>query len=375
VLPLIYLLKSEPVPTGPLGEKVVPYACAERVRRVDGKLRAENIQVPIVEWEGQKRRVRGRFLPERSFSGLAYRLPSPEWFAFDGGAGARREEQTNPADIERRLQLTPLGRLCRKSEVIRALAQDRLAATLAPFLAVPDLLENEDRLLEKWEIDRPEAFVEARASIGAEFDGVPASEARAFRKRVRLAALRRIDATAVGREVFLPCPSFFGEPYLDFELGDGFTLKAGAVRMAHVWPKPDTEALSRGWRGREELVRSVESRLCPLLPPTGSSDDRTWGETVNSWLAVAPLRDFEARSLLPLFPCETIYPEGYLPPGYRVRIHPETARSLGGSYLTLAAARLSPYIAEPFHALCEARRDLLDAWSEDPMTLAKIKWG
>lgn len=369
--PLIYFLKSEPVSAGQLGESVIPHAYAERVRRVEGKLLAENIQVPIVERES---RMRGRTLSERSFSGLAYRLPQPEWFLRDGKADDGSGRSAAP-DIERWLRLTPLGRLCRQPEIARALAQDRLAATLAPLLALPDLLQNEDRLLEKWEIERPEAAAEARASVTAKSDCDRLPEARTVRARIRLAALRRIDAAAVGREVFLPCPAFFGEPYLDFPLASGFTLKAGVVRMAHAWPKPDTEALSRDWRGREELVRAVESRLYPLLPPTGPIDGQALNEAVKAWLAVAPLREFEARSQLPLFPCETVYPEGYVPPGYRVRIRPETVRSLGGSYLTLAAARLSPYIAEPFHALCEARKDLLDAWSEDPMALAKIKWG
>ena len=372
--PLIYFLKSEPVSVGTLGESVIPHAYAERVRRVEGKLRAENIQVPIIEWDDRERRMRGRMLSERSFSGLAYRLTQPEWFLRDGVAddcGIRAAA----TDIERWFRLTPLGGLCRQPEVARALAQDRLAATLAPLLALPDLLENEDRLLEKWEIERPEAAAEARISVTAEIAGDLPHEARTLRARIRSAALRRIDAAAVGREVFLPCPEFFGEPYLDFPLSSDFTLKAGAVRMAHAWPKPDTEALSRDWRGREELVRAVEGRLCPLLPPTGPIDGQTLDEAIKSWLAVAPLREFEARSPLPLFPCETVYPEGYVPPGYRVRIRPETMRSLGGSYLTLAAARLSPYIAEPFHTLCEARRDLLDAWTEDPMALAKMKWG
>jgi hypothetical protein len=49
-------------------------------------------------------------------------------------------------------------------------------------------------------------------------------------------------------------------------------------------------------------------------------------------------------------------------------------RACGGSYLTLAAAELSPYIAEPFLELCGKYRELLAAWAEDTPGLAAAKW-
>ena len=92
-------------------------------------------------------------------------------------------------------------------------------------------------------------------------------------------------------------------------------------------------------------------------------------------MALGPLRAFEAANVLPLFPYSTIYPNGYVPRGYRVRIRPESLSPLGGSYLTLAAAGLSPYIATPFDAYCESRQALLKAWMDDVPALAVAKWG
>ena len=279
--------------------------------------------------------------------------------------------------VVRLLYTTPLGQFCRHPEIAMALAQDRLAALISPFLHVPDLLANEHRLLRDWEIERPEPAARARASAAALEQTVtePSPEVRELRMRLHLAAHRRIDATAVGREIFQPCPAFFGEPHVTCELSDGLTLKIGPVRMAHYWPKPDSEARSHAWRNNPTIVRAVETALLPLLPPHGPDAGEQFDTAAALWLTLAPLRDFEARSSLPLFPYTTIYPEGYTPRGYRIRIETATMRSLGGSYLTLAAAGLSPYIAECFHTYCDTRSALLAEWTEDLIALAIEKWG
>ena len=126
--------------------------------------------------------------------------------------------------------------------------------------------------------------------------------------------------------------------------------------------------------------------LLPVLPPTAETHatlpaaaaTETTGPfaaAAAAWLAAAPLREFEAHSALPLFPVRTIYPEGIVPPGFQVRIQAETMRACGGSYLTLAAAGVSPYIAEPFLKICEKHRDQLADWAEDALELALEKWG
>ena len=279
--------------------------------------------------------------------------------------------------VVRLLYTTPLGQFCRHPEIATALAQDKLATLISPFLHVPDLLANEHRLLRDWEIERPEPAARARASAAALEQSITESNPAVpeLRVRLHLAAHRRIDAAAIGREIYQPCPAFFGEPHVACELPDGLTLKLGPVRMAHYWPKPDSEARSNAWRINPTIIRAVEAALLPLLPPPGPEAGEQFATAAALWLALAPLREFEARSSLPLFPYTTIYPEGYTPRGYRIRIEPATMRSLGGSYLTLAAAGLSPYIAECFHAYCETRRDLLVEWTEDLIALAVEKWG
>ncbi len=288
---------------------------------------------------------------------------------------AAPDNETSP--IVRLLYTTPLGQFCRHPEIAAALAQDKLAALISPFLHIPDLLRNEHRLLRDWELERPHAFAVARASanpLEQSFDHAK-PEIRELRVLLHLSAHRRIDAAAVGREVFLPCPAFFGEPHVGCELSDGLTLKVGIVRMAHYWPKPDSDARSQTWRSNSELVRAVETALLPLLPPPGAGAEDQFATAAELWLTLAPLREFEAHSSLPLFPYTTIYPEGFVPRGYRVRIQPQTMRALGGSYLTLAAAGLSPYIADCFSAYCESRRELLGDWTQDLIALAVDKWG
>ena len=352
------------------------FAWAERVRRVAGALVAENIQIPAAHWEGGTVQLRGFRLPEREFAGHAYRMPCQAWFLPDGKGNPPGAAGFRRPSLERQLHATPFGRFCRHPEVRMALAQDRLASSLAPLLAIPDLLAEEDRLLRDWEVERPEAARQARQSCG-EFKSCSQNigpEALKLRIRLRCAVLRRMDVAAVGREVFRPCPAFFGEPHIRFELQPGLCLKAGMVRMANSWPSPETEALSLGWRGDPKLVHAAESRLFPL-PPPGPGALEGFSRIAEEWLAVEPLRRFQDRSQLPLVPHGTIYPHGYVPRGFRIRIAPDSIRDCGGSYLTLAAAGLSPYIAEPFHDYCQLRAGLLAEWAGDVAGLAAEKWG
>jgi hypothetical protein len=372
---LIYFLKSNPGAdeSGDPGE--FRFAWAERVLRLGGALRAENIQAPVCAWDGGRLGLRGVRLPERKFTGYAYRIPAPAWFAADGRSPPSTEAGPGPA-LERQLHATPFGRLCRHPEVRLALAQDRLASTLAPLLAVPDLLADEDRLFRDWEVERPAAALQARASCGEFERSHPKLDPTMLRFRIRLrcAALRRIDIAAVGREVFRPCPAYFGEPHLLFKLPRGLNLKAGMVRMANSWPMPETEAASEGWRSDSGLVVAAENCLFPLPPPEPGSVER-FSNTAAEWLALEPLRAFQARAPLPLFPHATVYPNGYVPRGFRIRISPGAMRDCGGSYLTLAAAGLSPYIAEPFDDYCRGHGDLLSEWVRDVAGLAAEKWG
>lgn len=294
------------------------------------------------------------------------------------GSRASSSSANGPNDVMRMLYTTPLGHFCRLPEVALALAQDRLAATISPLLQIPDFLSCEEDLLRDWEVERPAAALQAKESaarLEKEITSMPPA-VRSLRIRLRVAALRRIDAAAVGREVFLPCAALFAEAHLLEEgMPLGFAMKVGTSRLAHYWPKPASEAKSEAWRADPELVEAVERRLLPLLPPSGPKADEEFAAAAALWLALSPMRDFEAANVLPLFPYSTIYPNGYVPRGYRVRIRPESLAPLGGSYLTLAAAGLSPYIAEPFDAYCESRQALLKAWMEDVPALAVAKWG
>jgi hypothetical protein len=247
---------------------------------------------------------------------------------------------------------------------------------LAPLLAIPDLLSGEDRLFRDWEVERPAAARHALASCGEILHSQPGLSPAALRIRARLrcAALRRIDLAAVGREVYRPCPAFFGEPHLAYSLTRGLRLKAGIVRMANSWPSQATEAESRSWRGDPELVAAAEKCLFPL-PPPGPGAAGLFSEAAEAWLALEPLRTFQAGSPLPAFPHATLYPHGYVPGGFRIRISPEAVQGCGGSYLTLAAAGISPYIAEPFDDFCRQRSGLLAEWSRDAAGLAAEKWG
>jgi hypothetical protein len=77
---LIYFAKANPIAGDPLGSPIIPFAFAETVRRVDGKLRAVNVQTALPAWEDGELRLRSYRLPDRDFCGFAYRMPAPVWF-------------------------------------------------------------------------------------------------------------------------------------------------------------------------------------------------------------------------------------------------------------------------------------------------------
>ena len=369
----IYLIKARGARPQESGAELFFSAWAERVWRSDGQLRAENIQVPVVSRKDDGWRMEGRRLPDRTFAGQAYTCRAPAWYAAEAPAPPVVGEGSGSRALGESLRTTPLGRMCLHSEVRRALAQDRLAAALEPLLRLPDLLEGEDRLAEVWRVARPEAAAQAAAAGAALRSGDGGAEERSWHQRLRTAALRRLDAAAVGREIYRPCPAFFGEPYLPFAVRTDLTLKAGLVRDMRTWPDSEREAQSAAWRADAACVAAVEDRLLPGLGPgrpRGGADS-----SLAAWLALAAVRAFETRSPWPLFPRATALATEAPPAGFVVRIQPETMRNLGGSYRTLASAGLSPFLAQPFAEYCETRRDLLAAWSEDGPGLALARWG
>ena len=368
---LIHFLKTA-LPDGTYG-----WGYAERVLGAGERRRAENVAVPVPMPAEPGVRLHAHRLPDGDFNGHSDRILRPEWFGF-GGAPAP-DSVAPPTALRGRaarlLCTTGLGALCGHPEVRLALAQDRLAAELAPVLAMPDFLMHEDALVRGWADRRPEAAAEAQtaaelvAAAAAGFTGVT----RAWRRRIRLAALRRIDAAAVGREIFAPVAAFLGEPYRPFRGPGEWALKVGLVQSAHYWPTPEGEARSRIGRADAALVHALERQLCPWLPAAGGGP--AFARALASWTALAPLRDFECRSCWPLFPQRIRFPGAAPPTGFSVRIQPGTLAEQGGSYHTLAAAGLCPFIAEPFQAHCATEADRVAEWAADLPALVAMKWG
>jgi hypothetical protein len=79
---LIYFVKADPVIIEPTGERVIPFAMAERVSSVEGQLRAENVQAALTQWQDGSLQITARRLPDRLFTGTAYRTEAPPWFVF-----------------------------------------------------------------------------------------------------------------------------------------------------------------------------------------------------------------------------------------------------------------------------------------------------
>jgi hypothetical protein len=351
------------------------YGYAERLRPLAEGFWAEAIAVPGVERTAQGWTIRPIRLADRVFTGLAYRLARPAWLRQADLSGPVPEEAEVIRRAARLLCTTAFGAFCSLPEVRLALAQDRLAAALAPVLAIPDLLVHEDVLAQDWLAARPEAAAAAQAEADATAAPLAAGGPALcrWRRRIRLAALRRLDAAAVGREIFAPGPALLGEAYAPASAAEGWTIRAGLVRSAQYWPAPETEARSRAARSNPALVRAVELGLFPWMPEP--AETAPFAQAWEEWAAAASLREFEGQGPMPLFPNRLGRTESWPPAGFSVRIGPQTLAKMGASRHSLAAAGLCPLIADPFRRYCAAARDLLAEWSADVPALVAAKWG
>lgn len=261
---------------------------------------------------------------------------------------------------------TEVGRLYRLPSVRRAVAQDAVLKTLLPFVQTPDLIEDEEALLQEWEAARREAYAAAKAS----WEGISSVYAGAgsvpLRRKLRMAACRKLDACVTGKEAFRLHPALGGFPHFVLKLDHPrLTVKIGAVIRSSYGTQPDSpkvpEALSQ-----ETVVNAVERALLGFTPPSGSPREaEEWTRAARVWTEVEAMRTFESGMKLPLDTASSesvvIFPEGQTPTGYLDRVDRSELRAIGLDVEQLVRAGISPYIAVPVAEYLERNPALVDA--------------
>lgn len=286
----------------------------------------------------------------------------------------KSERPLSSLDNKQLLLATKLGEYFKHPEMTMALAQNVFLERILPFVRMPDVLVDEERLVDEWTTTRGAATRRSKEygqELEARFRGLP-FEAIHCRIILGLAAYRKIDAAVVGSERFYACPLFMGESYMLCKSTAGLSIKAGLVRTANYWPNPETDASSEKLLSDRELVYEIERMLLPFVPPAGENNEKQlWLDLYKMWRAVEPLRKFEQTNKLPLFPEKVYWEAPTIPAGYQWRIQPETMAKLGMNIEDLITAGISPYISTVFAEFCAARQHLLAEIAEDPLTLAE----
>ncbi len=265
-------------------------------------------------------------------------------------------------------ETTALGAVYEHPAIRNALTQDAAIRVLVPFIATPDYLEGEDALIEAWGAQRPEAFARARAAadaLAALYEGAKHGPTRLL---LRLAAHRKLDATATGSEVFRRHPALAGLPYFVERIGE-LRVKIGAVHRASYGIAANAPKISP-LAEETSCIEGIERAILPFVPPGKARNiGATWDACCQLWRDMAPLRTFEAESKLLLLPNAAIgglvFPPGQPPPGYRERITAADVESLGLEWEDIIRIGISPYIADPVADYLAAHPKLLEVAAKE----------
>lgn len=243
------------------------------------------------------------------------------------------------------LGTTSLGIFFQRPEVRHAIAEEALLARLEPFVAMPDLVTQEEKLVADWSERCPEQFAYALADADkvALSLGDISEEDRAFRRLVRLAAYRKIDVFQTGQETHIQVPELAGEPYTEVEIR-GTIFQFGLVAHADYSSDAKSRQLSAEFQDLA-LVETLEREVFPMLAPNMTGP--LWAKICRLWRGTRAFRLFEETLKLPAFPGRIVFPPMQTPPGYKLRWTDESTKRLGFSVADAVLIGLPMFISQP----------------------------
>jgi hypothetical protein len=293
--------------------------------------------------------------------------------------------QKPPAIARYLATMTSAGGVLELPEVKEAIAQDAFVDNvLLGYLCTPDFLEHETALIEDWRVLRPERYAAAEGHLAVIKDchsqfaaAHPASAVRHFweaRRKLRLAACRKIDATTTGNEMFTPNRMIAGRAAVSEKVPDlPMQIKLGTVIRATYGSKDSDGSVPDSLKGLE-AVEAVERLLLPFLPQVESAKD--WAARMTLWLDTDPLRQFEVTNRLFLLPqmaeLPIVFPEGAVPSQYVERITRKAIEATGTAFDEFLRLGVSPYMALPLANYLKKHDALVSQYRSPQIGLAHL---
>jgi hypothetical protein len=281
------------------------------------------------------------------------------------------------------LRATPVGFFIRGDELRDLIAQDALLREAAPWIQVVRPLEGEETNLAEWQTARPEIFEAARRCACDSLPMFASTQSLGAKRRmlVRMAALRRLDASYCGNQTFVRVAELGNEPHFEMPVpGLPFPMKVGRVRTATYAgdPKKDREvtALFSNESAVQLVERAVAGGFPSDLPPRlAANDDLDGWEKLAQFVAgIEPLRAWERSSKLSVLPTGWWFDIANLPAA--VLIRPPVKRLIEqtgheGAAVLVREAGICPFICEPAQRYLDSVKDVC-APASDELLLAHI---
>ena len=235
-----------------------------------------------------------------------------------------------------------LGDLAKSPRFVSAVAEDYWLNSAGPWIRIPDLVSNSDRLWRNMLKTLPDFDIFAPTPIKG------LSEAQSFRlDATRTAVMCIAIACGLGLPAFVYHSMLAGNAHLKVQLSNGATCRLGRLKDVTWRGTPSVTAKTLALLNDGVTIKFVEELLCPLI---GAGDN--FEIEFERWKSVASLRAWDESHRTPVVLRR--FDLAFVPSGYVQRYNPDDLGDTGVPY-QVAAKITSPFACE---ALCELRRTI-----------------
>jgi hypothetical protein len=265
---------------------------------------------------------------------------------------------------------TAVGEVLRRPQVRRAIAEDIWRNEVRPLveaLAVVDPTDRgpEIRLVREWQGLRSELNPLVEASL-ATLPRFTSPALNIFRRHLRMAAIRKLDASICGSDVFLTSPVLGGDPFITKALttadGQQHIVKLGRVTSSSYSPSRRNTEFFTNLLQTHPTITVIEGWLFPFAPLDETAD--AWEKAMATWAEFEPLRLYEAAYKLPLYPEHLCLTPDHLPEGLEFRAAVD--REAGVTPELLERLGISAYLPAVWRPILSAHEAEIAALLEIP---------
>jgi len=256
---------------------------------------------------------------------------------------------------------TPLIELCSRRTIELLAAEDLALRKIWSYYIIPDFLdEGEQRLIDEWLRIRSEWAEDIVRFVNETLDGFRklGDTEYEYRRRLRLSAMRRIDASFEKNERFQGVATLGTIPYFQVDV-DGLSgsIRLGKVRTAGYSEETTKMATIKACIFDTHAIVGVENAILPF--EDNGTPDSTWSTELTLWRESKAFREFEETSPFPAFPEHLVIDPNRIPEGLRLRHCLRNVES-GIDYDLVCRLGFSLVLSDPGYEFCHKIRAELE---------------